>query len=151
MIKNVTISGITFHIKEEITPYFQWSISNNGLTVRSRSYMALVLPADHKVVASIEPIDANGNHASIDGVPAWSSSSDAVASVTPHEDDGSGIYSADIVPGTALGTCQINVTADADLGSGVTTISGVLDVQVVGGEAVGFKITTNPPEPINPS
>ena len=109
--------------------------------------MALVLPADHKVVASIEPIDANGNHASIDGVPVWTSSSDSIATVSPHPDDGSGVYSADVVPGTALGSCQINVTADADLGSGITTITGLLDVQVVGGQAVGFKITTGEPVP----
>jgi len=52
------------------------------------------------------------------------------------------------VPGTALGTAQINVTADADLGSGVTTINGVLDVQVVAGQAVGFTIQTSPPVPV---
>jgi hypothetical protein len=37
------------------------------------------------------------------------------------------------------GTCNVNISADADLGDGVNTIHGVqLDVTVTGGMAVGF-------------
>ena len=78
-------------------------------------------------------------------LPVWTSSSETVATVTPNGTDN---LSAEVVPGSTLGTCQINVTADADLGSGVKTISGVLDVQVVAGQAVGFEITTAPPVPV---
>ena len=105
----------------------------------------LVLPNDHKVTASIQPVDAKGNPATIDGLAAWSSSSTAIVTVTNVSADS---LSADVVPGTALGTAQINVTADADLGSGVQTINGVLDVQVVAGQAVGFTITTSPAVPV---
>jgi len=105
----------------------------------------LVLPNDHKVTASIQPVDAKGNPATIDGLASWSSSSADIVTVTNVSADS---LSADVVPGTALGSAQINVTADADLGSGVQTINGVLDVQVVAGQAVGFVITTAPPVPV---
>lgn len=105
----------------------------------------LVLPNDHKVTASIQPVDAKGNPAAIDGLASWSSSSADIAAVTAISADS---LSADIVPGATLGSCQINVQADADLGSGITSITGVLDVQVVAGEAIGFTITTAPPVPV---
>jgi len=107
--------------------------------------MSLVLANDHKVTASIEPVDSKGNPAQIDGLASWSSSSAAIVTVTNISADS---LSADVVPGTALGSAQINVTADADLGSGVTQITGVLDVQVVAGQAVGFTIQTSPPVPV---
>ena len=105
----------------------------------------LVLPNDHKVRASIQPVDAKGNPAQIEGAATWSSSNDQIAALQNVAADG---LSADVVPGATLGTCQINVQGDADLGSGVTNITGVLDVQVVAGSAVGFTITTGPVEPV---
>ena len=105
----------------------------------------LILPNDHKVTASIQPVDSKGNPASIDGLAAWSSSNTTIVTVTNVSTD---TLSADVVPGTALGSAQVNVTADADLGSGVQTINGVLDVQVVAGQAVGFTITTSPAVPV---
>ena len=143
----LTVSGILeFKTEEETKPGFLWSINVNGII--SKNITMLVLPNDQKVVATVEPVDAKGNPASIDGIPAWSSSSTSIATVNPLPADGSGKFSAEVIPASQLGTCQINVTADADLGSGIQQISGVLDLQVVGGQAVGFTITTSPPAPI---
>lgn len=140
----VSVSGsFDLHFEEDTKPGFLWSITYDGIT--TTNIAMLILPNDHKVTASIQPVDAKGNPATIDGLASWSSSSNDIASVTNLSAD---TLSADVVPGTQLGTCQINVTADADLGSGVTTISGVLDCQVVAGQAVGFTITTAPPVPI---
>lgn len=105
----------------------------------------LALANDHKVTASIQPVDAQGNPAVIDGLASWTSSAPAIATIENVSPDS---LRADIVPATQLGSCQVNVTADADLGSGVTSITGVLDVTVVAGEAVGFVITTSPPVPM---
>lgn len=107
----------------------------------------LILPTDQKVKALIEPVDAKGNPAKVDDDPQWTSSNDQIAAVAAEPSDGTGIFKAWVTPGALLGTCQINVTADADLGSGITTIAGVLDVQVVGGTAVGFNIQTEAPIP----
>jgi len=139
----VTVSGTLNFVLEEEEPGFRWSITYNGIT--TKDIKVLVLPNDHKVKASIQPVDAKGNPAAIEGAATWSSSNDQIAAVANIAADG---LSADVVPGATLGTCQINVQGDADLGSGVTSIAGVLDVQVVAGQAVGFTISTTPPEPV---
>jgi len=138
------VSGIlNLELEEEKTPSFLWSVTHSGVT--TKNVMSLILANDHKVTASITPVDSKGNPAAIDGLAAWSSSSPDIVTVTNVSTDS---LSADVVPGTALGAAQINVTADADLGSGVSTINGVLDVQVVAGQAVGFTISTSPPVPV---
>jgi hypothetical protein len=140
----IRISGaLDFEEIETVPPRFIFSVQLAGVT--TKDIKMLILPNDHQVTASITPVDAKGNAASIDGLANWTSSNPTIASVANVSADS---LSADIVPGTALGSCQVNVTADADLGSGVATISGVLDVQVSAGAAVGFTITTAPPVPI---
>lgn len=106
--------------------------------VMKGNIMGLILPVDKRVDLSIQPQDIQGNPARIDGVPAWSASNENV-SISVSEDG----MSAVLVPLT-LGTVQINVTADADLGEGIETIGGVLDVEVVGGKAVALTINTGP-------
>jgi len=138
------ISGaLDLTLEEDKQPGFLWSVTYNRIT--TKGITMLILPNDHKVTASIQPVDAKGNPASIDGLAAWSSSNTTIVTVTNVSTDS---LSADVVPGTALGTAQVNVTADADLGSGTQTINGVLDVQVVAGQAVGFTITTSPAVPL---
>lgn len=141
-MKLIVSGTLNFELIEE-EPGFLWSVTYNGIT--TKNIKMLVLPNDHKVTASIQPVDSKGNPATIDGLASWSSSSADIVTVTNVSADS---LSADVVPGTALGSAQINVTADADLGSGVQTINGVLDVQVVAGQAVGFVITTAPPVPV---
>ena len=140
----LVVSGVlNLELEEEKKPCFLWSIKHGGIT--TKNVTMLVLPNDHKVTASIQPVDAKGNPATIDGLASWSSSNTAIAGIANVSADS---LSADILPGQELGTCQINVQADADLGSGTTAITGVLDVQVVAGQAVGFAINTSPPVPV---
>src|SRR5262245_27021921 len=140
----VTVSGtLEFTTSEEDRPPgFLWTISHDGVIIKDATMLAL--PNDHKVTAYIQPVDATGNPATIDGLASWSSSNAQIADLANISPD---TLSADVVPGTVLGTCQINVQADADLGSGITNITGVLDVQVVAGQAVGFTIQTSAPVP----
>lgn len=99
--------------------------------------MAYTLPADKMVELSISYKDANGNPASIDGAVEWDSSDAEVARVDPLQatptDDNSHVI---LVPGTKVGNCQISAKADADQGDGVRELVTLLDVTVVGGEAV---------------
>ena len=70
-----------------------------------------------------------GNPASVDGIPVWASSDSTILAVTPGADGMSALVST-VAPGVA----RISVTADADLGSGTTTITGVSeDVNVTAG------------------
>jgi hypothetical protein len=91
----------------------------------------LVLTADQKVTLSVSYQDRYGNPAPIDGVPVWETSTDGIVTVDPTEDG----LSAEIVTVGQIGTVQVRATADALPGAAVKMIVGVLDVQVVGGEA----------------
>jgi len=142
-MKLIVSGTLNLELEEETKPGFLWAVHYNGITTKNLTM--LTLPNDHKVVASITPIDSKGNPAQIDGLASWSTSSSDIVTVTSISADS---LSAEIIPGTALGSAQVNVTADADLGSGTQAISGVLDVTVVAGQAVGFTIETAPPVPV---
>ncbi len=99
--------------------------------------MSLVLlPIDRVVTVSIQPVDAAGNAAPVDGAPVWAASYDSYLTITPAADG----LSAELRPTGQLGTVQLTVTADALLGSEVRNLTGLLDVQIVGGEAVALSI-----------
>lgn len=106
--------------------------------------MAFTLTADQKVTLSVAPVDKYGNPASLDGNPSWTVSDSAILTVTPATDGLSAVVEAVGPIGTAI---QVTVSADADLGEGVRTITSVLEVNVVGGEANGFTIQPGSAEP----
>lgn len=105
--------------------------------------LMLLLTNAQKVGLSIQPLDQYGNAARIDGVPEWNTS-DATVGTLAVADDG---LSAVFTTAGPLGTTQINVSADADLGTGVRTISATLDIQVEAAEAVSLSIKAGTPEP----
>lgn len=69
---------------------------------------------------------ASGAAAAVDGVPVWASSDATVVTVTAAADGMSAI-----IPCVAPGTARITVTADADLGAGTVTITGVSEDIIV--------------------
>lgn len=99
--------------------------------------MPYVLTTDQKTRVAFSATDSFGNEASIDGVPRWQTSDPAVVYIAPHADG----RSADIVTAGRTGSAQVTVHCDADLGGGVRELVGVLDVDVVGGEAVMIALT----------
>lgn len=76
--------------------------------------------------ANITITKANGQPGQVDGVPIWSSSDETVVIATAAP-DGMSAEIETIAPGTA----RISVSADADLGSGTVTITGVSEDIVV--------------------
>lgn len=106
--------------------------------------MSLILTSTQKCPLAIAAVDAKGNPAPVEGAPSWSSSEPAFVTVAPSEDGLSAVITA-VGPVTPT-PVQINVTADADLGEGVKSITGLLEVSVVAGEAVGVAISAGSPE-----
>jgi hypothetical protein len=102
---------------------------------------ALTLTDSQQCPVSVAFTDKKGNPALVEGAPVWASSDENVAKVTAAADG----MSAVIVAGN-IGTAQISVTADADLGAGVTSLASVLDLTVMAGAAVAANITTGAPE-----
>lgn len=102
----------------------------------------IILTDVQKVRLAIKPVSAAGNPAEIDGTPAWVVSDDTLGSLTVDEDG----LGAEFVTSGLLGTCQVSVTADADLGDGMREISGVLDIEIHASEAVSLSINAGVPE-----
>jgi hypothetical protein len=105
--------------------------------------MAYTLPADQQVKVQVSYVDANGNPATVDGEVQWESSDDAMATVTANPTNS---FEALVRGATEIGQVQISATADADLGDGVRALVTLMDVSIVGGEAVAGVI-----EPLGPS
>jgi len=108
----------------------------------------IILTDEQQVAVTAGFTTAAGNPARVDGVPVWRSSDETIATVTPAADGLSAVV------GTAggLGTAQISVEADADLGAGTRLITGLLDVEVRAAEAVAAIVTAGVPElePVTP-
>ncbi len=102
------------------------------------------LPDDKVVSASVSYKDVKGHAAAVQGAPVWASDNPAVADVVA-SDDG---FSATITPGADLGTAQISVTADADLGDGVVNVVALGTIEVIAGTAVAGDVSFG--EPANP-
>jgi len=101
----------------------------------------LILTDTQKCNLAIDPRNAKGQPAPVDGIPQWSSSNPGVCDIQPAAD---GLSAYVFAVGT--GASQISVTADADLGAGVRNLTGTLDVEVRAGEAVTMGIAAGTPE-----
>ncbi len=95
------------------------------------------LPDDKTASASVAYVDAKGNQAVVDGAPVWASSDPSILAVEAAADG----LSATITPVGPLGSAQISITADADVGAGVTELVTLADVEVIAGSAVAGNVT----------
>jgi len=126
--------------------HLRWTIgpvSEQSLSGPRQDITMLQLSDSQRCSLSITPTDKKGHAAAVDGVPVWTSSDETVGTVEASADGLSAVVTAG-----APGTCQINVSADADLGSGVESIAGALDLTVVAGKAVALTIGTGTPEEV---
>lgn len=103
----------------------------------------LTLTDVEKVQLSIQPVDAKGNPAKVDGPPVWSTSDETIATVMAAEDG----LSATVLANGPLGTVQVTVKADADLGAGVAELVGILEIEVVASAAVALQVSAGTPSP----
>ena len=106
--------------------------------------MSLVLTDVQKVALSFVALDAAGNAAPVDGLPTWTvvGANPEIVSLVVSED---GLNCAVVTTGP-LGTCQVQLEADARLGEEVVPITGVLDVEVIASEAVNLTVNAGIPE-----
>lgn len=114
-----------------------------------------IMPVDismsdqQQVVVSVSPVTATGSPAKLDGPPVFAVASGDVTLITAT--DG---MSATIVSGLD-GDSTVSVSADADLGAGIKTISDTITVHVTSPQATSLGLTaatpvakpTTPPTP----
>lgn len=100
----------------------------------------MFLKINEKLPLSVSFADVQGNAAKVDGAPAWALSDASIGDLIVAADG----MSAEFTP-KAIGACKVQVNADADLGQGVTSILGELDVDVLALEAVSVSIAAGAP------
>lgn len=101
----------------------------------------LILTDAQKVTLSVGFTNPIGNVAPVDGAPQWTVSNPDIIDLQVAPDG----LSAEAITKGPLGTCQITVTADADRGEGVRSITGTLDLEVRASEAVTVGISAGTP------
>lgn len=132
-IKNFFAKLIGWFRRKRAAVGFAWSVE--GI---KEGDMALTLTNTQKVTLLVQPVDAKGFGASVDGLPTWVQSDASVGTLTANG------FAAEFVA-LAPGQTQITVSADADLGAGTRVITGVLDILVEVGEAATLIITAGTP------
>jgi hypothetical protein len=109
-----------------LQPTIQVKSSSMTVTLTDTQYVSGAIGA---------PVDAKGFPAAIQtGSVTFTSSDETVATVTQDTTNELGFTVTAQKPGVA----QITATADADLGEGVSNITGFFGVEVTGGTAIGF-------------
>lgn len=105
----------------------------------------VALTNEQKVTATIAPVTATGHPAPVDGSPTWAVQS-GNATIEPAADGLSCVIKS---PDTVTGSDEsvITVSADADLGEGVTTISDSITVTTTQAQAAALGVTVGAPEP----
>lgn len=101
---------------------------------------SMQMKVTQKIPLSIKPVDKFGNDAKLDGVPAWALSDPSKGSLAVAADGLSGEF----VPAGAVGSLEIQVSGDADLGEGVVPIMGSLPVDLLPGDAVAIQVAAGP-------
>lgn len=104
--------------------------------------MAYVMSDVDKTTLHIAAVDVKGNPAPLENV-VWSVSDATILTATPAPDG----LSCEVLAVGALGTSQVNVLADAQVGDGVTNLTGLFDATIVASQAVTLSITADPPVP----
>lgn len=102
----------------------------------------MILTDVQKVKLKVNPVSKAGNPATVDGAPKWSVSDETILTLAVSEDG----LGAEVVSTGKLGTAQVSVVADADLGDGVTELTGTLDVEVKASAAVTLGLEVGTPE-----
>jgi hypothetical protein len=124
---------------------FEFDLNDLHLPVQGEN-MSATMQVGHYAVVSVQWVDNAGNAAHVDGPTVWQSSDVTLVECTVST--GNPLI-ANLHALGPIGPVQIQATADADLGEGTQSITALLDVTVIAGEAsagsIGFKDTGSGP------
>ena len=101
----------------------------------------MFLKVNQSLPLSISIKDKFGNEAKVDGAPSWALSDPSLGALTVAE----GGMSASLAPAGTVGAFKVQVSADADLGEGVKSILGELDIELLAGDAEVLSISAGEP------
>jgi hypothetical protein len=90
---------------------------------------------------SVTITDRRGNPAPVDGVPVWATDNSDLVTLEPAADG----LSCKVTTGTMAGTATVQMTADADLGSGSVPLIGTLELVITTPPATVVTLTPSAP------
>lgn len=102
--------------------------------------MNITITNEQQVNVKLAPVSAKGKPVALDGAPVWAVTAGS-CTIVPSADG----LSCLIVSGDDAGDSEITVSADADLGEGVVTISDAIRVTVNGAQAQSLGLTADAP------
>lgn len=126
------------------SPRLRFIVGPVTLKTRTLHTMQLTITNEEKVKVTLNPVTPGGHPTTVDGTPDWSVQSGDVT--LEQAQDG---LSCEIISGDNPGAAEVLVEADADLGSGTVTITGLIQVNVTGAQATNLGLTAGNPEPKN--
>ena len=103
--------------------------------------MSLILTDSQKVSLAVKPVSLAGNVAAVENV-SWSSSDETVVTIIV---SASNNLDAEVVTTGKVGVAQIRFGCDAKVGEGEVPLLAMLDIEVVGGQAVNIQIDAGSP------
>lgn len=122
--------------KDDLPEWAGMSLILGGRLFKLRRKQMAEAPAlmiGDKKIARVQFTAADGGPANVDGAPVWSTSDSAVLGLTPASDGMSCVIEA-----KARGVAELGISADADLGQGIESLTGSVEVAVLGGKATGM-------------
>lgn len=130
--------------------HFDWRIGHvrrRASRLQEENVMDLAIHDDEVQAVSLTPVDDEGNSAALDGTPTVTSSDASIVTVVQPSTDpdfADDPNSFDIVTVGPLGNATVTVTADADLGPNVDSVTDTINVTVGNSQAVsmGFRVGT---------
>jgi len=136
--------ALYFRFKTFTAPRFNWSVGmavNKTKTKRKNNMLEIVITNEQKIQVTLTPVTATNKPAQLDG-PAVFEVISGTATVGMVEGN---VLSAWLVSGDLPGDSEIMVSADADLGDGVETISDIIKLTVAGAKAASLGLTAGAP------
>ena len=110
----------------------------NGQEMEITEMEILTGAQQRKLTLSIK--DAQGNAAVVDGLPSWSVTDGALASLVVADDAMSAILSS----AGGIGLFKVQVHADADMGAGVIDLLGEAEFEVISSQATILELVSEP-------
>ena len=131
-------------VKGYTAPRFNWSVGsavNKTKTKGQNNMLEITITNEQKIQVTLTPVTATNKPAQLDGGATFEVIS-GTATVAMIEGNP---LSAFLVSGDLPGDSEILVSADADLGDGVETISDIIKLTVAGAKAASLGLTVGAP------
>ena len=119
------------------------NLTTDSMEIKGEN-MATTVQVGHLGEIDVTWVDESGKSAKVDGLTTWATTDSTIVTVQVATGN-SQIANWRTV---AIGTAQIQASADADMGEGVKTITSTMDFTVIGGEAVGGQMQVQDLGPI---